>query len=781
LKATQLCALAAAGVGFASASAEAKSHQLDLPPGSLAQAVIALGRQANVSIALASPGLGRIVVRGVRGRMSADEALRRLVSGISVAVIAVGPSAYRLVPAKPRRQARRPRNDDRHADASSIHGATIIVTASKRSVQIKDYPGGATVLTAADLTVSDAGEGTAALKSKMSSLGSTHLGPGRNKLFIRGIADSSFNGATQSTVVQYLDEARLGYNGPDPDLRLYDVASVELLPGPQGTLHGAGSLGGVLRVVPKAPDPAGAYGQAIASASLTAHGKPSSELAGILNLPLAPGTSAVRLVAYRLGEGGYIDDHGRDRKDVNDTVIAGGRAAAQWTFADDWRLNFAGAIQQISGRDGQYSEREQGPLARKSMLSQPFSSRFALGNATLSRKFGAYRFVTTATVSGQRLVENFDATRADGLPFIYRQRTNVQMTSLESRLSRDGEGGSGWVAGINIVTNRDRLERSVGPPGSLRSTLGLESSIGEQTLFVEGTGALTEEISLTAGARLSHSSYRGQATDLQTFIDGKPVRASEWRILPTFGLNIRPVPHLRLFVRHAEGYRPGGAILRDSAAQLIKSDRIAATEVGLRFDPPGEAGIRGALSASRAKWRDIQADLIDMTGLPSTNTLGDGIIWSLEGQIEWRLDTHWALSANGVLNKSRVTNRDPGVIIVDGASLPNVPDAAARAAIFYSHPIARDMGLRFSAWSQYVGKSRLGIGPVLERYQGKYIDSGAEVRLVTDRIEIFGRVTNLLGVVGNRFALGSIPTYGVEDQITPLRPRTVRLGLSAGF
>src|SRR3546814_3113341 len=55
--------------------------------------------------------------------------------------------------------------------------------------------------------------------SRTASVSSTHLGPGRNKLFIRGIADSSFTGPTQSTVGQYFGDIRLSYNAPDPDLR----------------------------------------------------------------------------------------------------------------------------------------------------------------------------------------------------------------------------------------------------------------------------------------------------------------------------------------------------------------------------------------------------------------------------------------------------------------------------------------------------------------------------------------------------------------------------------
>ncbi|WP_163278767.1 Plug domain-containing protein, partial [Enterobacter hormaechei] len=74
---------------------------------------------------------------------------------------------------------------------------------------------------------------------RVASLASTHLGPGRNKLFIRGIADSSFVGPTQATVGQYWGNSRITYSAPDPDLKLYDIGRVEVLEGPQGTLYGA--------------------------------------------------------------------------------------------------------------------------------------------------------------------------------------------------------------------------------------------------------------------------------------------------------------------------------------------------------------------------------------------------------------------------------------------------------------------------------------------------------------------------------------------------------------
>ena len=96
--------------------------------------------------------------------------------------------------------------------------------------------------------------GADALEARSVGFSSTHLGSGRNKLFIRGIADSSFSGPTQSPVGVYFDDVRTGYNGADPDLKLVDMHSVEILEGPQGTLYGSGALGGIVLLRPNKPD-----------------------------------------------------------------------------------------------------------------------------------------------------------------------------------------------------------------------------------------------------------------------------------------------------------------------------------------------------------------------------------------------------------------------------------------------------------------------------------------------------------------------------------------------
>nr|MDX3885748.1 TonB-dependent receptor [Sphingomonas sp.] len=81
----------------------------------------------------------------------------------------------------------------------------------------------------------------------------------------------------------------------------------------------------------------------------------------------------------------------------------------------------------------------------------------------------------------------------------------------------------------------------------------------------------------------------------------------------------------------------------------------------------------------------------------------------------------------------------------------------------------------------YVGRSRLGVGPILGEAQGDYVDTALSVRIGRPDLGVTLTLTNLADAVGNRFALGTPFLINRIDQITPLRPRTVRLGLDAHF
>jgi iron complex outermembrane receptor protein len=221
-----------------------------------------LARQAEIDIGGIDAGLSRMSSPGLSGTMSVETALDRLLANTPFMARMVAPDAYRLVrrPAPSRvalsvPPARAIAAQSPSQTAGDVGSGEVVVRGAKRNISLALYPGSVIVIPLGeDGWGPHSGDGQSFLLRQTPILQSTELGSGRNKLFIRGIADSSFTGPTQATAGTYFGDVRTGYNGPDPNLNLYDLDRVEVLEGPQGALYGAGSIGGIIRLSPRAPD-----------------------------------------------------------------------------------------------------------------------------------------------------------------------------------------------------------------------------------------------------------------------------------------------------------------------------------------------------------------------------------------------------------------------------------------------------------------------------------------------------------------------------------------------
>ncbi len=791
------------------APAQAGQGAVDLPAGRLGDAVLALGRQSGTSIVVGDPGLWARRVPAVRGRMSAREALDRLATAANADVVAAGAVGWRLTARAPRViPVKRPKVVP-IAAPPAVQGADIVVTGSKRDVRLRDFAGQVALLDGVDLALGGAG-GTEAILARLASVSSTHLGAGRNKLFIRGIADSSFTGPTQTTVGQYFGDLRLSYNAPDPDLRLYDIASVEVLEGPQGTLYGAGSLGGIIRTVPNAPE-LGAVSASIAGGlSATWHGDPGADLGATLNVPLGERV-ALRVVGYGVSEGGYIDNPVLNRRDVNRTRIGGGRAALRLDAGSGWTVDLGGIGQWTKGDDSQYADRDAPPLTRSSAIVQGFSADYTMGQVVVSGAIGGLKVKSSTGIVSQTLTERYDATlpaadptlpitnwpafgspltTAAGSPRVFAQRNATDMIANETRVWRPMRNGLGWVVGGSYTHNRTRLSRSLGPVDAPAPVTGVTNSIDEATLYGEGSVQLVRGLTATAGARVTRASLAGTGEDiaparLETVALARArVTADriETSVLPSASLIAAVLPKVSLYGRYQQGFRPGGLAIESDFVRRFENDRVRTLETGMRF---GLAGVDRAYltaSVSHTIWQDIQADFIDATGLPSTANIGDGRIWTFSAAGGWKPVAGLTLDAGFTYNDSRVTEPSAALFVALArmSQVPNIARYAGRLGADYRRDIGRDLELRVYGWARYVGRSRLGVGPVLGEEQGDYLDTALTARIGRPSLGVTLGVTNLTDSVGNRFALGT-PFQVGSGQITPQRPRTVRIGLDAAF
>lgn len=777
--------LAALLLCAAAAPARAQTATFDIRAGRLSEALIRLAEQAGITVAADEPGLATLRVPALRGRMDVRGALARLLAGRPYRFVFVGPGAVRILTARPRRPA---------APAASrplpLPPATdlpeIVVTASKQGAALSRFAGTAHLI---DLGRGEVGRfgtrGSEAVLARLPMLAATSLGPGRDKIYIRGVADSSFNGPSQSIVGQYLGDVRLTFNAPDPDLQLYDVARVELLEGPQGTLYGSGSLGGILRLVPNPPDLSDAAGAVSGGLLSTAHGGPGMDGSALLNLPLVPGRLALRAVAYGALDGGYIDDAGRNRPDVNGVSTYGGRGAILFAPGGGWEIELGGVVQYISGRDGQYAQRGLPPLTRSTNLAQPFDNDYQLGALTLRRRWHGLELVSASEIVRHSLETQFDATGFPGTsgPQRYDESVEIGLYANETRLARPGADGTGWVAGWSLLVDNSRIRRRLGDPAAPPSIPGIGNEEFEAALFGQYSLALLPGLVATAGGRFTFARTSGRTLDTPgEHIE--PVR-TDTRLSPTASLAWQAAPRLLVYARLGQGFRAGGLAVTASGsatrAQRFESDSLTTGEIGIRYGRADHDGLSFSAVVSLARWVNIQADLIDMRGLPFTANLGNGRIYGFEAELEWRLAPSLTFAGSLFLNDSALSEPAPAFRAADKRDLPNIAAAGGRAGLRYRADLSRTARLSVDATLRYVGHSQLGIGPPADVGQGGYAVGQVGGRIDFGRFALALDVDNVADARGNRFAYGNPFALAARQQVTPLRPRTIRVGLDTAF
>src|ERR1700735_232586 len=168
---------------------------------------------------------------------------------------------------------------------------------------------------------------------ELPSVNMQSVSPGENTIEMRGLVTSEINPTNsqqRSLVALYLDDSSIGQEGFNPDLHVYDLERVEVIRGPQGTLYGAGSMAGTIRLITKKPDPTAFLGDADLSVSQTQHGGTNTSIRGMVNLPLIDDKLAARLVLYRSDDSGYIDNVELGRRDANPAYATQGRLAVRW-------------------------------------------------------------------------------------------------------------------------------------------------------------------------------------------------------------------------------------------------------------------------------------------------------------------------------------------------------------------------------------------------------------------------------------------------------------------
>ena len=451
------------GVSMAPGAARAaETRVFHLPSEPIEAALVRYAVQGGVSVGgLPAKGCGGRS-RPVSGALSPTQALTALLPSVC-GFETVDSRSFRIVGRPPAAVAAPIVPVSRlETEAESPRLDELVVTAEKRPELLTRSASAVSVLSARD--VDDLGGATFdEIAAQVVGVAVTNLGSGRNKIFVRGLSDGSFTGKTQSTVGLYLGDVPITYNAPDPDLRLADIDRVEVLRGPQGTLYGSGSMGGIVRIVPSQPNVMASSALVSAEGMLTQHGAPSSSLEAMANLPLADGQAAVRAVFYDDERGGYIDNPELDLKNVNYSRRVGARLAGLAELPSGWTVEAGLAHQSINAADSQYTQGPDGPLTRVASVREPNDNNFSEFGVTASHAGAAADLKISTAFIDHSLDTRYDATgafRAAGgslLGQAFDEDKHLRLWATEGVLSSNAPGPLRWLAGA-FVSYTDEMD-----------------------------------------------------------------------------------------------------------------------------------------------------------------------------------------------------------------------------------------------------------------------------------------------------------------------------------
>ena len=509
----------------------------------------------------------------------------------------------------------------------------IVVTATKRSETLQDVPVAVTAISSDEI----AARGFTNYSDYVNTVPNMYMqdtGPGNSHLYIRGLVAEGGSGFPVATYFGEAVTSVVTNNGGFANLRLVDIDRVEVLRGPQGTLFGANSLAGVLRVVPNAPNLNDFQVDTAARGWSTAHsGNGSEHFEGVINLPIVSDRLAARLVAYQDHIAGYLDNivpaaapldysaglgapagtlvipgHAAfTRKDINSEDTWGARAALAWHPTDALHLDLSYLAQEVRLN----AEPGAQPAFGDYVVQRPLD-QYARGEDTEQERIGQFvvgydwsAVSLTSATSYTRMERfynqdiSFLAAAANLGPQLWslEDRSKGESFTQEIRVQSRGTGPLQWLAGFFYLNANFDLGQYVPDyscPSCLPEVLFQEpfafrttgNLIGEkqrqQSVFAEVSYSFTPQWTVGAGGRY----LRDYLEAFSPAAEGVLVNGSQPASPPAGGKSsiFNPSGYIRFKANEAMTYY----------LQAARGFRSGTTNQALAYDPNGPCGATAA-------------------------------------------------------------------------------------------------------------------------------------------------------------------------------------------
>jgi outer membrane receptor protein involved in Fe transport len=692
--------------------------------------------------------------------------------------------------------------------------SVIVITATRRREPAREVPMQVEAIPAETLRA----EGARQLSDYLEGQPGVSVaggGAGQGTVAIRGVSTGI---QTVSTVGMYIDDVAFGSsgalaNGPQSalDMSLLDLNHIEVLRGPQGTLYGAGAMGGLLKYVTNSPDLYSLTRQVSIGASATRDGGIGNTVSGIVNVPLKEGVAALRVAAFRDQAAGYVDAVGPAAgKNINRGDSTGGRISLLLEPSRQTEVRLT-ALSQDLHRDGvdfvdydaSTGRPVQGDYTRQLALREPYSTRVQLASLDIEHDFGWARFNSITSTQSLTLNRTVDFTSAYA-PFIPGVAavpgtldSRVRKDTQEFRLTSPGNAHFEWLGGLFWTQESGNNGQSIGSTviggGAGPQLLGatLPSSLKEVAAYGDVTWKPSPGLSLTGGVRIAHNSQKS-TEDLTGLLGGGGVTlqgsSSETSKTYLATVSYALTPTSNVYVRAASGYRPGGpnAVLYNPATgqplapTYFKHDSLWSYEAGYKADLLDKT-LSLEASAYQIDWQDLQ-QFVAINGLNVITNAGNARVQGVEVAAHWKPDAHWTVSGALTSLDARLTEDAPG-LGNSGSPLPNSAKLAGRLGLRY----AFDWGSR-PAWvgssMTYVGERHAGFAGSSTQPDFKmpaYWLADLQAGISLPHVDVSLYVRNLFDRRAILSAATSFVALGGPVGATVAAPRTVGVTLTSEF
>ena len=622
---------------------------------------------------------------------------------------------------------------------------TVVVTASKRSEDVRDVPVAISVVDEQQLEnlnanqLSDYADYVPGLQVQNNGA------PGLTSVSMRGIAALS----SGTTVGTYIDEVPVGSSGLYQaattlvlDYLPFDLERIEVLRGPQGTLYGASTMGGLLKYVTREPDLAEGAFRIGGGLNTLADGDNGWDLRFTGSVPLQQDRTALAFGYARNELAGFTDNALDGSQDIDGGFQQSGRVALRHDGERmDLRLSAITQTTEIDGRTGEALDPDTGALVFGRRTDQywsvpAFSKDIDLLALTLDFDLGWGSFVSASGWSDTNTFYALDATipfggvadlllglpepGASGVDYTL----DLEKFTQEFRLVSAGDGPFSWMVG-GFYTKEDAVQGQFvdlteldGSPlpapfdsiAGVLADLSLPSDYREVALFANAEWQFTDRFSLGAGVRQSSNDQSFQqivTAGLLVPIGVSGGESSEdvftWSLSPQFQVN----DDVMVYGRLATGYQPGGPnVAFTGLPPAVDSSMLSSAELGMKASFADGRG-QIDLAAYSIDWEDIQVGT-SVNGIGGLVNGGEATSEGVELALAFRPNDAWRLGLNASWVRAELKDDFEAVLVpqagfdvelvsgLGGDRMPYVPRLSWSATAEYRFDVGQ-------AWTGRVG------------------------------------------------------------------------------